>query len=339
MRRLATPLLVAAVVAVGIAAVVDAVRGGHEAEPRPELTETLREAGVRGRLVYSGPRCRVRALALPSLRPAQRPQGPPLACTIAVSPDGKRHASDDAEWYGSGEYAVCRGSGVEVVIPPGGRAWYAFRGCAPAYRPPPPGALWSTALTLARGEALLRVAAVCEGQPPCETVLLGRQELLEAATRHPNTPASLALVTLDVRDVEWLSRDRVALLLELRFLGRLEALGPQQVLAVYEGRRLLDANPVLFGPQASRLEASPSRYYLALEPGRIVRANGSDLDLPPALAAATEIAWSPRETWTAFATRAGVLLVRTRELERYDADGTPPRVLRIPVTARDLAWR
>jgi hypothetical protein len=169
----------------------------------------------------------------------------------------------------------------------------------------------------------------CPTTPPCDRVLLGRDDLLAAAAQHPNVPASLALVVIDVADVEWLSQTRVALLLELRFLGRLEALGAQKLIALYQGKRLISAQPLLFGPEIDRLKAAPGGRYLAAEPNLVLRRDGSQAQLPR-LATPHALAWSPDGRWLAVATRASV------HLFRIDGRG---RRIRIPITARDLAWR
>lgn len=318
--RLATPLLVAAVVAVGVAAAVDTVRGREEPDPRAEAVRQLREAGVRGRLVYVTRRCRVRAVSLPELRPARPPRGASFACSFSLSPDGRHVRPGDGAWDAeSFEFAQCSGA-LAVDVRSRGRPFgVTFSGCPPAFRP-------RGGLTVAREEALVEVTMRCD-RPPCEDVLLDRDELLAAAARHPNVPASLALVTLDVRDVDWLSSTRVALLLELRFLGNRD-IGPQQVLAIYEGKRLVAVQPILFGPRAERLEAAPDGSHVAAEPSVVVRGDGSKVDLPR-LPGTRALAWSPDGRRLAAATRAGVLVV----------DIGSGRRIRIPLMARDLAWR
>jgi hypothetical protein len=321
MRRLATPLLMAAVAAVGIAALVDAVRGREAPNPRAEAVSELREAGLRGRLVYANARCRLRALSLPDLQAARPPRGPSFACTFSVSPDGRRVVQGDAAWDPSSfEYARCGRFGVDVRRPGLGFGLN-FSGCAPAFRP-------GGFLTIARDEGFVEVRATCPA-PPCERVLLGRDDLLAAAAQHPNVPVSLALVVIDIADVEWLSHTRVALLVELRFLGRLEALGPQQLIALYQGKRLVFAQPLLFGPEIERLEAAPRGRYFAAEPNLLLRWDGSQAHLPR-LADPHSLAWSPDGRWLAIATRASVYL--------FEIEGRG-RLVRVPLVARDLAWR
>ena len=95
---MATWVLVGAVAALGLAAWVDALRGGEEVAraPAPEASAVpgllertektvlaLREVGVGGVLTYSDDDCRLHAVSPPALEPARAPSlercaGPPL---------------------------------------------------------------------------------------------------------------------------------------------------------------------------------------------------------------------------------------------------------------------
>ncbi|MGH3029834.1 MAG: hypothetical protein ACRDNE_03535 [Gaiellaceae bacterium] len=86
LRAVATWAVVAAVAAVGVAAVVDALsskpaaRPASSRTPAPPLGAELREAGVTGVLVYADERCRLHAVRLPSLDLTEVPEaaGPPV---------------------------------------------------------------------------------------------------------------------------------------------------------------------------------------------------------------------------------------------------------------------
>jgi hypothetical protein len=79
-RRAATGLVLAALVGLGVAAGVDALREDRKAEsvsrPRaspPAVTAELRDAGLSGIITYSDERCRLHAVRLPGLEPAPAP--------------------------------------------------------------------------------------------------------------------------------------------------------------------------------------------------------------------------------------------------------------------------
>ena len=111
---MATWVLVGAVAALGLAAWVDALRGGEEVAraPAPEASAVpgllertektvlaLREVGVGGVLTYSDDDCRLHAVSPPPLEPARAPSlemcrpatGRPTALV------GRGHAGDSAE--------------------------------------------------------------------------------------------------------------------------------------------------------------------------------------------------------------------------------------------------
>lgn len=114
MRRTATWLLLGAVAALGVAAVVDALRGDGErvvAEPstttipgladQPELAvRQLREAGVEGVLTYSDEDCRLHAVSLPDLEPVRAPSFE--MCRPLTDSGGLGVADGSVVWAGLG---------------------------------------------------------------------------------------------------------------------------------------------------------------------------------------------------------------------------------------------
>jgi hypothetical protein len=106
MRRLGTGLIVAAVVGVGIAAVVDALPEQRVELPGPprEVVDALRAAGVRGTLTYSDEACRLHAIRLPSLRPAKAPGIE--TCEPHVPTGGIGAWKGDVVWAGFGYQTV-----------------------------------------------------------------------------------------------------------------------------------------------------------------------------------------------------------------------------------------
>lgn len=158
-----------------------------------------------------------------------------------------------------------------------------------------------------------------------------------AARRHPLVPDDLRFLrSVVVTDVEPLAGGVDAALLEIRLTGRLAALEPGRVVALFAGRRLV-ATPV-FEP-IERIAASPDRRYLGVEPGRLLRADGTSVPLPRGLENGGALAFSPDSRWLALARLRNVFLVRLDELETFAARGRSPHVIRLPIAAVDLAWR
>jgi hypothetical protein len=127
-------------------------------------------------------------------------------------------------------------------------------------------------------------------------------------------------------------------LVRVELKGRLRGIGPITALALFEGQRLVKAVPYS-GARALRL--SPRRTFFAvMENGGRVAVVDSDgrtrldsITIPAPNAVA--VAWSPDERWTALASRWSVYLLPTEDIEA----GRAPRTIRLPLAARDLAWR
>jgi hypothetical protein len=297
-------VVVAAVAAVAVAAIVDAVRPERAHPLDAEAAAQLEELGVNGTLVYTDPGCRLHALSLPGLTSARLPAGIGVGCEISVSPEGRHVAGGRARWSRNGaQYAICRGTRVDVVDAAGGPARGTFTGCTPAFRP-------DGMLTFARDGAI-RLARF-------EGILVPRRELVRAARAHPNAP-ELPVDELRVLDLVWASHFEVVALIETRFrLGLPEF---QTTVAGFRFGRLRWQHPYSVGYD------------------RLVVSAGGDVLLEPAirtqspllagLAPSGPVDWSPDGRRLAVATRASVFVV----------DPAAERRVRIPVTARDLAWR
>jgi hypothetical protein len=124
MRRIATWLLVAAVVALGFVAAVDALRGEEVVarEPQPPATTTvpgvtgqagpaaarLQGAGVTGVLTYADDECRLRAVSLPALESVRAPSYE--MCRPLPDSGGLGTVDGDVVWAGLG-YGT-----VQVVV-------------------------------------------------------------------------------------------------------------------------------------------------------------------------------------------------------------------------------
>lgn len=311
-----------------MAVVVDAFRDGGASDAGTPTARTdaaadaLREAGIGGTLVYTDPDCRLHAVRLPSLEPAAVPEWRGSDCWFELSPDGARLAPVRARWHASREYAVCAGPYVEVRASPDSLPTAVQRGCAPAWRPRVP-----PALTLARNGEIIELHAACEREPSCGRVVIGAGAILSAARQHPNVPdVPGGIEAIEIEDHVWLSPLRVALLLRVR----IDRVGPQDLVAVFEGGRVRGSY-YFFDDDRDRLEASPGGRYVASGTGFAVRADGPRLAVPDAFGEVRALAWSPDERWLALAARGTVAFV--------EAGVDPqPRIVTVPLEALDLGW-
>jgi hypothetical protein len=208
-----TALLIAAVVALGIAATVDALRSDEGKKPPAPATSStspaadLRRADASGVLyaaVRMGNRCRLRALRLPDLSTAASFTSE--FCEFDVN--------------AAGEVVVgppCPGDGVRVQVIAGSSR--AFPGCAPAWTP--------------HG----RLTFVLDGD-----VVSGDELVIRDATRF----ARKALgdeSRLAVRQLAWLTEERVAVVVATRNLAR-------AVIVVVEGDRAV-SEPIRMEAEAN----------------------------------------------------------------------------------------
>jgi hypothetical protein len=163
--------------------------------------------------------------------------------------------------------------------------------------------------------------------------------LERAARRDPLVPPDPRyLGSVAALKAAWLTDTRAAVLIRFRLRGRLRALGPQTVLAVFNGARLLRAVPYA---GAIDLRVSPRRTFIGvIEAGgsvTVVSRSGRQELAPTALPSpdARAIAWSPDERWTAIASPWSVYFLPTADIHA----GRQPHVVRLPLEASDLAWR
>jgi hypothetical protein len=313
-KQLATALVVCALFVVAVVAVVDAARSRDAVDPPadPPPTTGREDAGsapadeleaqaIRGILYYSDPEddCRVHALALPTLEAA--PPSELRACRFELPPEPGTGTVD-----GDDSSTARKPDGTLTVIRKG--------------------EVWNT--PCARSDAA-----------GCGQRLLATAELTEAAHAVPFVPTGPRhLRSVMAIRVAWFNETRAAVLVRVRLRGRLRVLGPVAVLAVYEGARLVRATQYA---GAFDLRMSPQRSFVGVvETGRrvtIVSRSGTQVlgaaDLPSPSAHA--VAWSPDERWVAVASRWSVYLLRMADL----AADRQPRIIRLPLVARDLAWR
>ena len=233
----------------------------------------------------------------------------------ATSPDGST-------------VARCLGDRVELFASSG--FVRALPGCAPAWRP-------DGFLTVALRGSVVRFRVCPDGRDTCTRTLIPRRELERAARRHPTSPARAPLRVL-ADGVVWLSNRRAAVLMSIRLVGRFAGMGPMAGIAFFEDGRLVDTQP-FFRVTAGRLDVSPRGGYITQTPDVILRADGTQVNLPQHLRDARDFAWSPDEGFLAIATRYAVVVIGVGSLEGYDATGGGLRSVTIPQSAAFVDWR
>jgi hypothetical protein len=322
MRRWTTWLLLGALAALASVAVADAVRGRAETRkvstPRISVPLIPRNepaaSAMSGTLYYTDAKrsCFLAGITLPDLRnPAFDPStGPPPKlrhCRFSLSPDGQTALPGDVSWSPlGGLYARQAGDLIELGSPTSGRALH-FPGHAPAFKP-------DGTFTYAQGDEVVEWTTSCPRGARLFTLPADNATARCARTvaRVPNGP---------VRSLAWLTNTRMALITKPRGF----------LITIRDGR--LHVSTGTPGHRLDDLQVSPRGTYVSAraEGGGllVIDADGRPVALPPFLEP-LEITWSPDERWTAVATARWVFLFRT-------AAGS--RIRRLPIVARDLAWR
>jgi hypothetical protein len=298
-----TWLVVGALGALAVFAAADALRGGEEVRARQPAQSSA--PAVRGILYYTDEDCRLRAVRLPRLRPLT----PPVwsECRFVLSPDGERVSADSSFWSSDGSRLVVVTEGGLQVFSGGGPEGRPLQGSAPAFRP-------DGRLTYFRDGAV-----VWETR---DRIVLSAGELREAFGQD----ARARLGTHVVRAAAWLDSTRLVLVLD----GEMD-FGREEVVAVYEGRALVSAIPSE-GWRFGRIWTSPGGNFFAVETESFLLFDRDGRPRSaPFFVGFRSLAWSPDERWTAVATEEGVHLFPTATRS--------PRVRRLPIVARDLAWR
>jgi hypothetical protein len=151
-------------------------------------------------------------------------------------------------------------------------------------------------------------------------------DIVECPREEPISPCRKVVARFgdwSVLELAWLTNSRMAVI----------ARPSDYVLVIREGR--LRVSVPGWGRPVTDLEASPQGSFVAVRArGRegliVFGADGRTVSLPP-FADTHSITWSPDERWTAVATRRSVFIFRTNTGEA--------RVRRLPIVARELAWR
>jgi hypothetical protein len=334
MRRWPTWLLVGALVALGLAAILDALIDRSEATPAPlaaappQTANDLRAAGVAGTLFYTDRRCRLHALGLPTLRPVRAPRR--TSCTFTLSPDARVILPAGTAWHPDGRmYARAARGMVEVasISPP---RTFRFAGSSPAFKR-------DGTLTFSRNGAVFEwarcspassssVAFVGDTSSRCPVRVVARRALLEATGfgSEPAVDGGMA-----VESLAWLDDERFAALLTMEE-------GPTQVvLALFDGRKIIRASAGFVAAWGDLRVSSDGRFAFTrndrTEGFSVIEPDGTAAASLPRFADVHALDWSPDGRWLAVATRASVYLLDVTDPGR--------RSIRIPLVARDLAFR
>jgi hypothetical protein len=339
MRRWPTWLLVGALAALGATAVADALRG-HESKTEAKTTPTaIRPAGplippnepsgsaMSGVLYYSDPAdgCRIHGIILPTLEAARVPKL--RSCRFSLAASGQNGVPGEAAWSPHGGLYAREIDGMVELASPFSHEALRFPGRAPAFKP-------DGTFTFVRQDVLVEWTTDC---PPgsslftltgdntvarCRRVALSPEELRRAL------PGGPKLGPLPIKGLAWLSNTRL-----VAIVGDAGISGYRELLSVVESGEPVGPTISEFG-EGLRVEASPRGSFFTAWYGSslvTIRDRNGDLITFPPLPRVAAVTWSPDERWTAVATRRSVFVFRTNESEA--------RVRRLPIVARDLAWR
>jgi hypothetical protein len=337
MRRWPTWLVVGALVALGAVAAADTLRGGgEEATTVPRRTTAASplippnepaDSAMGGVLYYSNARagCRLAGVILPDLQRARTPQL--RSCRFSSSPDGQDALSGAAAWQPHGGLYARELNGMIEFGSPFSHETLHFPGRAPAFKP-------DGTFTYVRGNEVVEWTIHC---PPgarlftltgdnaiarCRRVLLSTDDVRRVLTVPDDSGP------LTVKGLVWLSNTRL-----VTVVGDAGISGYREHLSVIDDGRAIGPTISEFG-EGLRVEASPhGSFFTAWYGDSLVTIRDRDGDLIsfPPLTRVLAVTWSADERWTAAATEHSVFVFRTNEGEA--------RVRRLPIEARDLAWR
>jgi hypothetical protein len=296
-----TALLVAAVVGLGVAAGVDALRGDSDSASKSDRTTTgsaaqkLASRQITGVLHFTvrirPGQCALRSLALPGLEATSAVDVG--SCRIATSLGGRVAVG-----------GPCPGGDISVLGP---AQPVLLEGCAPAWKP-------DGTLTFVRRDRVIEVVKGCTGSAPADCL---RRTSMRVEPRDA------------IRELAWIDNERLAMLLDSP-----ENLESVRVLVSGAGGRL--ARPVLSFPGLSYLRpfgrnrlmvraGPPGRGFLTIDENRIATA------FPRFLTDGQALAVSPDGAWVASTSAGAVHVYRL-------GDKRPLDPIRIDIDALDLGW-
>jgi hypothetical protein len=332
MKRMLTVALVAGLVVLAGAVIVSAVFEGEEAgrpgaAPPPEKRESeasiegwkalatrLGREGVFGVLYFTDEDCRLRALRLPRLEPAVAPAW--TRCEFALSL-ANQVAPGAAVWHPQGPlWARERGRRI-AAFAPGGTPQFDIRGSVPAFKP-------DGSLTFIDDRGVIALRTDCPTRTArCWEKLISQEELTKQLGE-----GSL------VREMAWLDNDSFAAIVgHERFQNEL--------IAVFDEDRVVNDFLEWTHPRLWDLRVAPGGEYFSVMTERfgpwIFGEAGTFLTDGAVVGGGgvrgRAVAWSPSARWVAIATTASVYIVQSAQLRNQ------PTIIRLPLSARDVAWR
>jgi hypothetical protein len=325
-RRLTTALVVAGVALVGVLAVADALRGEGSAErpqptvrtqgapSAPSVAETLRREDVRGALLYSDENCILHAFLLPAMTDdvvTSDDDGAPMRRCEFNFGGGRILGPQELASPNGSLLASCSGGRVVVEHLESGQELRSYRGCPPAWRP-------DGRVTYPQGDRIM------EGG----SVLVSAQELRDAVSTNPNVGnlGSGVRVFVHATDLVWVGERLLVASLEVQA----RYVEPQFVTVAFLDGKLVESSR--FGQGTAEWVASPTGLFAAAADGSIVTRDADFIEPPDNLPSGRARAFSSDEQWLAYVSERSVYLIATpKHVE-------PGRVIRIPLTVRDITW-
>jgi hypothetical protein len=306
-----TWLVLAAVLAVGAAAVADALHGGLAGDARPAAETALRRIvppgvpeGFMGSVFFSDPSdaCRLHTLQLAGFTDAVAPAS--RECRFSLSPDGTRTAPAGSAWSPLGGVVAVPGAGVFVLRSASGQT-VEVRGSAPGFKP-------DGTLTYLRAGELVEWSIRCSP----------RERLFTLPGDNATARCVRVVYPHPLTSVAWLSDSRFAAISRAG-----------DAVLVEGGTVLIRAH--LPRHRTARLTVSPERSFVSIwldgELAGTFDARGAPVEMPP-VAHVRALAWSPTERWAMLATGDDSVYI-------FRPNTAEARLRRLDITARDLAWR
>jgi len=162
-----------------------------------------------------------------------------------------------------------------------------------------------------------------------DRVLLTHDDLVHAARRHPNIygyDRSIPLrIAIDGLASFGVRSPVVAMSISARYLE------PQYLIALFDGHGIGAVAASIRGPYR-RLFVSNDGALVGTEDGTVITRTGRTIDPPQGLPASRAIAFSPDDRWMVRVNGTSTFLIGPPEGDRA------PRIIRLPIPARDLVW-